>query len=104
MSEATIQHVTADDIRKMTDMEGLILQGCGGDPREWLDGINETLTYEEILKDGDAFKEIYVFQHDGLTNILFSMEDVNLDIGKLAMWRLRNHSTFGGTWLSDYPS
>jgi hypothetical protein len=30
------------------------------------------------------------------------MEDVKLDIGKLAIWRLASHDTFGGTWLSDY--
>ena len=23
-------------------------------------------------------------------------------MGKLAVWRLATHSTFGGTWLSDY--
>lgn len=34
--------------------------------------------------------------------MLFPFEDVELDIGKLAMWRLQTHDTFGGTWLSDY--
>ena len=102
MSDAMIKHVTTEDIGKMTDTEGLILQGCGGDPQEGVDGINETLTHEEILQGGDVFKEIYVFEHEGHTNILFSMEDVSLDIGRLAMWRLRNHSTFGCIWLSDY--
>ena len=32
---------------------------------------------------------------------LFS-EDVKLDMGKLAMWRLQTHEKFGGKWLSDY--
>ena len=27
---------------------------------------------------------------------------MELDMGKLAVWRLATHSTFGGTWLSDY--
>ena len=27
---------------------------------------------------------------------------MELDIGKLAMWRLQTHEQFGGTWLSDY--
>ena len=31
-------------------------------------------------------------------------DDVKLDVGRLAMWRLRSHGTFGGTWLSDYQS
>ena len=29
-------------------------------------------------------------------------EDVKLDVGKLAIWRLQTHEAFGGTWLSDY--
>ncbi len=97
-----MKHITTDELRNMTDTEGLILQGCGGDPQEWVDGINELLTREEILLEGAAFQEAYVFEHDGLTNILFSMEDVKLDIGKLAIWRIASRGTFGGTWLSDY--
>ena len=97
-----MKHIITDELRNMTDTEGLVLQGCGGDPQEWLDGVNELLTREGILLEGDAFRDAYVFEHDGLTNILFSMEDVKLDIGKLAIWRIASHDTFGGTWLSDY--
>jgi len=97
-----VKHITTDELRKMTDTEGLILQGCGGDPQEWLNGVNELLTKEGILLEGDTFRDAYVFEHDGLTNILFSMEDVKLDVGKLAIWRIASHDTFGGTWLSDY--
>lgn len=43
-----------------------------------------------------------VFQNEDLTCLLFPFEDVKLDMGKLAMWRLQTHDTFGGTWLSDY--
>ncbi len=102
MNDASIKHVSAEEIKRMTDIEGLILQGCGGDPAEWGTGINDLLTKEGILLDGDGFKDIYVFEHDGRTNILFSMEDVKLNIGKLAMWRLQSRGTFGGYWLSDY--
>lgn len=42
------------------------------------------------------------FCHEGLTNLLFPFEDVKLDLGKLAIWRIKSHETFGGTWLSDY--
>ncbi len=102
MSETTIRHITADDVKRMTDIKGLILQGCGGDPAEWVSGINDLLTKEGILLDGAVFKEAYVFEHEGHTNILFGMENVKLDIGKLAMWRLKSHIAFGGYWLSDY--
>lgn len=100
-----IKHITTDDVRSMTTAEGLILQGCGGDPQEWLDGINQTLTEAGILLNGGKFTDISVFEHDGLTNILFPFDGMNSDtlhIGKLAMWRLQTHGTFGGTWLSDY--
>ena len=99
----SIKTVTADELRRMNGAEGLILQGCGGDPQEWLDGINGLFTDEGILKNGSRFENISVFQNGSLTNILFPFEDsLELDMGKLAMWRLRSHEQFGGTWLSDY--
>lgn len=99
----SIRTISTEQLRRMGDREGLVLQGCGGDPQEWVDGINEILTQEGILKKGAEFEEAYTFQHDGLTCLLFPFkEDMELDIGKLAVWRLVTHSTFGGTWLSDY--
>ena len=97
-----IQEKTTEDLRHMTNEEGLILQGCGGDLQEWVDGINELLTQEGILLNGSKFENAATFQHDGLTNLLFSFEGVQLNVGKLAMWRIQTHSQFGGTWLSDY--
>jgi hypothetical protein len=97
-----IKHITPDDLRKMNDCEGLILQGCGGEPQEWLDGVNKLLTEADILLDGDTFKDVSVFEHNDITGLLFDMDDVKLDAGKLAMWRLKTHDQFGGTWLSDY--
>jgi hypothetical protein len=97
-----IKQITPTDLRRMSDREGLVLQGCGGDPQEWLDGINGLLTKAGILLDGDTFKDVSVFEHDGHTNLLFDMEDVKLDIGKLTMWRLQTHGRFDAFWLSDY--
>ena len=96
--------ITTDELRRMTNQEGLILQGCGGDVQEWIDGINELLTQEGILLEGTEFKHVKSFCHEGLTNLLFPFEDVKLDLGKLAIWRIKSHETFGGTWLSDYVS
>lgn len=97
-----IQSVTTDELRQMKDQEGLILQDCGGDLQEWVDGINDLLTEAGILLDGSRFENVVSFQHGGLTNLLFPFEEVQLDTGKLAMWRLQTHGQFGGTWLSDY--
>ena len=80
-----MRHITTDKLRQMAGTEGLILQGCGGDPQEWLSGVNEMLAQEGILLDGAAFKDAYVFENEGLTNILFNLEDVKLYIGKLAI-------------------
>ena len=99
----SIRLISTEQLRRMEDQEGLVLQGCGGDPQEWLDGINEILAKEGILKKGAGFEEAYTFRHDGLTCMLFPFkEDMELDVGKLAAWRLASYSTFGGTWLSDY--
>ena len=34
--------------------------------------------------------------------MLFPFEGVELQMGKLAMWRIQTHGQFGGTWLSDF--
>lgn len=99
----TVKTMSVDELAKMTSDEGLILQGCGGDLNEWVNGINAQLTAQGILLNGSRFEKVSVFQHDGLTNLLFHFgDDVELNMGKLAFWRLQTHAQFGGTWLSDY--
>ena len=46
--------VTLHDLRKMNNSEALILQGCGGDLKEWVDGINDMLTESGILQNEDC--------------------------------------------------
>lgn len=97
--------INAEDLRRMKDKEGLILQGCGGELQDWVDGINDMLIKSDILFDGTKFKaeNCLAFENEGLTNLLFPFsEDVKLNMGKLAMWRLQTHENFGGEWLSDY--
>ena len=96
--------ITINELRQMKHKEGMILQGCGGDIQEWVIGINELLTQEDILLEGTKFENVRSFFHEGSTNLLFPFEDVKLDFGKLAIWRLRSHVTFGGTLLSDYDA
>lgn len=101
----SVKKIKAEDLRKMKDKEGLILQGCGGGLDEWVDGINDLLTESDILLDGTKFKaeNCYTFENEGLTCLMFPFtEDVQLNMGKLAMWRLQTHSNFSGKWLSDY--
>ena len=77
-----IERITADDLRDMEHQEGLVLQGCGGEAQEWLDGINDLLTQDGILQNGSRFETVKVFQHDGLTNLLFPYEDIQVDYGE----------------------
>lgn len=97
-----INNITLSDLRRMNGKEGLILQGCGGEIQEWVDGINKMLTDKGILLDNTKFENVSAFQNDGVTCILYPFEDVHLDVGKIAMWRLQSYTAFAGTWLSDY--
>lgn len=99
----SIKTITTDDLRRMNGQEALILQGCGGSLQEWVDGINDVLTQEGILLDGTKFTGCSTFAHEGITCLVFPFsDDVKLNVGKLAMWRLATHNIFAGTWLSDY--
>lgn len=42
----SIRNVTTDALRHMSNQEALVIQGCGGDLQEWVDGINDILTQE----------------------------------------------------------
>ncbi len=97
-----IKNITANDLKKMNNKEGLILQGCGGEVKEWVDGINDILTENGILLDDTKFDNVSVFQNEGVTCILYPFDNVHLDVGKLSMWRLQSYTAFAGTWLSDY--
>ena len=97
-----IKNISLHELRKMNNSEGLILQGCGGDLQEWVDGINEMLTESGILQNGSRFDKVYTFKNEGVTCLLFSFGDIQPDVGKLAMWRLETRENFGSTWLSDY--
>lgn len=50
----------------MNGKEGLILQGCGGEVQEWVDGINKMLTDKGILLDNTKFENVSVFKSDGV--------------------------------------
>lgn len=87
----SITEITNNELCRMEDQEGLVLQ-------DWLDGINSILTQAGILKNGTKYADIRTFQNDSATCLLFPFtEDIQVDMGKLAMWRLQTHSDFGST-------
>lgn len=56
----SITPITTDQLRRIQDHDGLILQGCGGSLQEWQDGINNLLTEIGILKNGSRFENIWI--------------------------------------------
>lgn len=40
----SIREISENNLRRMENQEGLIIQGCGGDLQEWVDGIKDILT------------------------------------------------------------
>ena len=56
-----MNRITMEELSNMRGKEGLIIQGCGGDLKEWVDGINGLLTEEGILLNGDIVRDISVF-------------------------------------------
>jgi len=94
------------DLEKLShrNNEGIVLLGAGGSLKEWIDGIVGLWHEEGICKTNDPneiFKEaIALHSTGGRTDLaLIFKNDAPLNIGKLAMWRLR----FGDcSWVSDF--
>ena len=87
---------------KNKNYDFLVLQGCGGNLDEWVDGITNMLKDNRIVPDSFSFDEIYSFEKEGATNLAFALNNKNIDMGKLAMFRLSIRNDFGAMWLSDY--
>lgn len=101
----SIKSVELAELRKMENTEGLLLQGCGGDLKEWLDGINNMFQEADILLDGTKFEEddCISFKNGESTCLLFMFtENTAIDMSRLAMWRLKTYDNFAGMWFSDY--
>lgn len=101
--EIKITTISAASLRANPQQEGLVLQGCGGELRKWVTAVNQALTEQDILKEGSKFQSVQTFRHGNLTNLVFPFdENVKMDVGKLAIWRIQTHGHLGSTWLSDY--
>jgi len=97
-----MKKITIEELRAMRGREGLILQGCGGDLSDWEDGITDELVERGIIIEGACFDDARFFDIDGLTCILLPFEGIEIDMGKLALWRLETQPVYGSTWQSDY--
>lgn len=98
----SITQVSSEELRKCRERRASHT-GLRWNLQKWQEDINKERTEEKILLNGSSFQNAVSFEHDGLTNMLFLFDDnVKLDAGRLAVWRLKTHAILGGTWLSDY--
>lgn len=82
------------------DKTYMVLLGCDGTEREWLEGI-EGLFHDEGLVDKDyKIKESFIFENLGRIDFIIDVSDI--DISKLAIVRLKMREVFGAMWLQDY--
>lgn len=45
----SIKEIKAEELRQKGGEEGIVFQGCGGDAKDWVDGVNQLLKDEKIL-------------------------------------------------------
>ena len=100
---AKMMLASTDELRRMHDTEGIVFPGCGGDLNEWVDGVNQMFIEEGILLGGTTFSQVTAFKNEESSNLLFHFtEDVNINIGKLALWRIVTSHHWNAKWFTDY--
>lgn len=99
-----IKEISCSEVKELQNCgyEFLVLQGCGGNLNEWVNGFTDMLKEEGIVTDSFSFDEIYSFENGNLTNLAFALNSEDLNMGKLAIFRLKIRDNFGAMWLSDY--
>lgn len=78
----------------------LVFQGCGGPLKDWFNGIAQLMIDEGCAKEGYKPEVMYHFMFNDISNCMIPLK--SLDIGKLAIIRLKLREVFGAMWLSDY--
>ncbi len=91
---------------KSRGVEGLCFLGAGGEVKDWVDGVTMDLQKAGIMPETLEFTEGYFREFsEGRRDLILIFPKVldegpGLDIGRLAMWRLRWNGEC--SWLSDY--
>lgn len=107
MSKYELKEADETKLRELENASAFTIEGAGGNLHEWCVGLNEMLEQRGI----GQVKEFYTFSgqlmnetygltgsnrySDDLTFLSFPLD--NLDIGKLAMFKLE----FRARWLDD---
>ena len=53
----SVKEIKAEELRQKGDEGGIVFQGCGGDAKDWVDGVNQLLKDEKILLGGTKLTE-----------------------------------------------
>ena len=85
--------------------EGIVILGCGGELKEWTEGITNHLVENKVLPEGtsdeDVWKEVFRMKSTGGRIDIAMIFGSNLfNMGRMAMWRLRWNGEI--SWLSDF--
>lgn len=100
----TISKMTFEEAYKDNPMDGIVLLGCGGDVNEWIVGVSNNLKEEGVSKTDkpdELWADVRILTTSGgRTDVMLTpKKGAPLDLGKMAMWRIR----FGDcSWISDY--
>ena len=84
---------------------GIIVMGAGKPLVGWIEGIDKMLKEEGIVNNINVFEDAYVLSDnvlgvEGRTDlVLIFNEKAKIQIGKLAMWRIRFGSV---SWIDDF--
>ncbi len=57
---------------------------------------------ENIISKDFSFEKVYCFKNQDLINLAFPLNNKNINMSKLAIFRLKIRYDFGAMWLSDY--
>ncbi len=98
-----VKWISAEEVRALTDSEGLIIQRLRGDLNEWMDIFNWMLAGVHVLKDGTKFNNGLAFQSDGWNCLLLLFgKNVSINTDELEQWRKQAAGFFHTRLLSDF--
>lgn len=102
----TIEKRTMEFMKNITSDggDGIVFPGAGGELEEWHTGILDMLKEEGIAKSAEDFDQpFYGISTGGRIDFVMPFaKGSQLNMGALAMWRLKMHASLTPKWLSDF--
>ncbi len=103
---STIEKRTLSFMKEIIDegRDGIVFPGAGGELEEWRTGILDMLKEQGIAQSVEDFDPpFYGVTTGGRIDFIMPFAKKNqLNLGALAMWRLKMHGSLMPKWLSDF--